>query len=1046
MKKMTIRTSGLPDYIDDVLNPEFLAKFGSWSGTQLTPASITYSFLFLTDEVGNPDYSQSVAKRESEGFGVERLSTVDMWQPLTERYPDGFDKTNIEMVLQEWKNYAHINFTENDSIPNVRIGLADTSSFLGPHSGYTYIDTASIQEEKYQQAEVYLSPSLMQKPTDSSVPDIQKIDPQTWIKGSLAYDTLLHETGHALGFGHSDGYNKDYSIMNYNDGMFVKGGLQASPDKPFAITPMVYDIAAIQYLYSANMTHHDGNNTYNLVLDTDISGYTSTIWDAGGIDKITAVDYRGDDGVRIDLREGVQTNEGIFSANIEDTYYFSAVSSDVDINDYLDFTFTKVGNTVTFNAFGSQIEHAVGSDANDVLIGNDAYEAGKYKHLPSLAAFSGNNKLEGGKGSDLLIGLSGNDTLIGGVYGNTHEDSHNDNNTGSDNDVDIGLFTFAVASSDAGQVPVDGNDWLDGGEDDDWLDGGAGDDSLTGGAGKDVFSFQKDEHSTDRIMDFVSGEDKIDLSQFQDVNGIGDVAISGNAITFASSEGQQIIVNAPVHAWDITFSGGNYIIGTPDNDTLTGGSSSDTLVGGSGDDVLGTPPSNGNDDSDNHVDDSFNDSFNDLDVGVGLMAFSAMSDSFAAVKGDSIDGGAGNDTLYSGIGSDTLTGGAGFDVFVFSGNDADEDIITDFALGEDSIDLSAMAGVGYGAFDIYADGSDTRISIGGGQSIRLQLVDAALVNRSSFVLDPNANNAPEAIADAYALDAGAMLTVDAAQGVLANDVDTEGDALSITLISDVGHGTLTLNADGSFSYQHDGLGSLTDSFSYLVNDGQYDSNVVEVSFTINSQDHAFTYGTNGNDVFSASKKGSHYDGQGGNDTILGLQGNDYLRGGDGNDVISSGGGKDTLEGGSGNDILSGSTGKDVLYGDDGNDILLGNNGNDDINGGAGNDNLFGGNGSDTLVGGMGKDTLYGDNGPDVFVYGSLQDSTDIMQDIIVDFSKGDKIDLSGLGFTSITQGMGAGTTLGYTQSWFTTTIHDAESDFSIQLLGHHTLHDGDFVF
>jgi hypothetical protein len=105
MKEMTIKTSGLPDYIDDVLNPEFLAKFGSWSGTQLTPASITYSFLFLTDEAGNPDYSQSVAKRESEGYSPlthpDILSDVNTatWQPLTERYSDGFDKTNIETQL-----------------------------------------------------------------------------------------------------------------------------------------------------------------------------------------------------------------------------------------------------------------------------------------------------------------------------------------------------------------------------------------------------------------------------------------------------------------------------------------------------------------------------------------------------------------------------------------------------------------------------------------------------------------------------------------------------------------------------------------------------------------------------------------------------------------------------------------------------------------------------------------------------------------------------------------------------------------------------------
>ncbi|GGE38292.1 hypothetical protein GCM10011360_27620 [Primorskyibacter flagellatus] len=54
---------------------------------------------------------------------------------------------------------------------------------------------------------------------------------------------------------------------------------------------------------------------------------------------------------------------------------------------------------------------------------------------------------------------------------------------------------------------------------------------------------------------------------------------------------------------------------------------------------------------------------------------------------DTVSGGAGNDILAGGAGADRLTGGAGADVFVFS-DDAPQDVVTDFELGTDRIDLS----------------------------------------------------------------------------------------------------------------------------------------------------------------------------------------------------------------------------------------------------------------------------------------------------------------------------------------------------------------------
>jgi Ca2+-binding RTX toxin-like protein len=71
---------------------------------------------------------------------------------------------------------------------------------------------------------------------------------------------------------------------------------------------------------------------------------------------------------------------------------------------------------------------------------------------------------------------------------------------------------------------------------------------------------------------------------------------------------------------------------------------------------------------------------------------------------DVIDGGAGGDTLAVGTGANKLTGGTGHDLFVF-GKAADHDnVITDFHLGEDMLDLrGAVKDAGYAGSNALAD-------------------------------------------------------------------------------------------------------------------------------------------------------------------------------------------------------------------------------------------------------------------------------------------------------------------------------------------------------
>src|SRR5262249_30146777 len=71
-----------------------------------------------------------------------------------------------------------------------------------------------------------------------------------------------------------------------------------------------------------------------------------------------------------------------------------------------------------------------------------------------------------------------------------------------------------------------------------------------------------------------------------------------------------------------------------------------------------------------------------------------------------------------------------------------------------------------------------------------------------------------------------------APGVLANDTDVENNTLTAVLNTNVSNGTLTLNANGSFSYTPNANFNGTDSFTYHANDGSANSSNVTVTLTV----------------------------------------------------------------------------------------------------------------------------------------------------------------------------------------------------------------------
>jgi len=85
--------------------------------------------------------------------------------------------------------------------------------------------------------------------------------------------------------------------------------------------------------------------------------------------------------------------------------------------------------------------------------------------------------------------------------------------------------------------------------------------------------------------------------------------------------------------------------------------------------------------------------------------------------------------------------------------------------------------------------------------------------------------------DDYSTSEDTTLTVEI-PGVLGNDNDTEGDPLTAILQAGPSNGSLTINANGSFTYTPDANFNGTDTFTYLANDGTDDSNIATVTITV----------------------------------------------------------------------------------------------------------------------------------------------------------------------------------------------------------------------
>ena len=130
--------------------------------------------------------------------------------------------------------------------------------------------------------------------------------------------------------------------------------------------------------------------------------------------------------------------------------------------------------------------------------------------------------------------------------------------------------------------------------------------------------------------------------------------------------------------------------------------------------------------------------------------------------------------------------------------------------------------------------------------------------------------------------------------------------------------------------------------------------------------------------------------------VYGSEASDRLYGNSSSNRLDGRGGNDLVYGRSGHDRLYGGTGNDRLYGSSGDDWFYGSSGLDAIYGESGADRIYGDSGNDSITGGTGRDIMFGGSGSDRFIFKSRSESgtTSSKRDVIADFTRGDKVDLS----------------------------------------------------
>ncbi len=588
----------------------------------------------------------------------------------------------------------------------------------------------------------------------------------------------------------------------------------------------------------------------------------------------TLVGGEGDDtlngGDDEDVLEGGLGADALVGGSGTDIASYANAASAVSLN----LATGGTGGEAEGDTFQS-IERVVGSDFNDVIVGDEGF-------INGLSGGAGDDTLDGGGGSiNLLEGGLGADELIGGesldlAYyfeasarvnldlrtGGTAGEAAGDSFTSIEGVVGSSFDDFIVGD-DEGNIIFgnSGADRLRGGGGNDTIEGGIGADDMRGGAGTDTAAYDFAEQrvnlnlSTGGTAGDAAGDS---FASIENVRGtsFNDFIFGNNAANLI--EGR---------------SGDDRLRGSGGNDTLNGGDGDDELIGGAGADIL-----SGGFNTDTASYAGARARVN-LDMRSAGTAGDAAGDTFINienVKGTShndfiigdaqdnvLDGGAGNDRLRGDDGNDTIIGGLGEDD-MRGGAGTDE---VNYAGATERVNLNLNTGgsAGEAAGDTF---SSIENVVGSGFD--------------DFIFGTNAANVIEGGAGA-----------DRLRGSGGDDTLLGGDD-NDNLVGGLGADVL----DG---------GAGIDVVSYRTAEAR-------VNLDMRA---AGTAGEADGDTFIDIE------------TVLGSAFGDFIFGNAADNLLDGGDGDDRLRGDEGNDTLNGGTGDDNFFGGTGADVFLFEDGDGD---------------------------------------------------------------------------------------------------------------------
>ena len=447
-----------------------------------------------------------------------------------------------------------------------------------------------------------------------------------------------------------------------------------------------------------------------------------------GNDRITALANSTAIGLR--SLSGVET----ISANGKTGVYVRGTTS----GDALDFSTVTLEQITRIDA-GSGNDTVQGSAAADTIVGgsgNDSLSGQGGDDTFQVGTSAGSDAVDGGEGTDRIVAMAANVAIGLSALSGVEEISAN-----GYAGVRV-LGTSAADVFDFSATTLTGITLVDGGSGNDTITGSAGADTLIGGSGTDVIQAGGGD---DRILFGTSTADTVDggagantlAASATNASIVWKNVSNVQAVTGGSYTGVKIVGTTLADTLDlsaVTLSNVALIDGGSGNDTLTGSAGDDTLTGGSGTDVIqagggddrilfGTSTTDtvdGGAGTNTLVASATNASIvwkNVMNVqavsgggyaGVAVLGTTAADTldlsavaltSIARIDGgsgnDTVTGSAGNDTLIGGAGKDFLAGGAGADTFVFgkasdSGTGLNWDLVSDFVVGADRIDLTGM--------------------------------------------------------------------------------------------------------------------------------------------------------------------------------------------------------------------------------------------------------------------------------------------------------------------------------------------------------------------